>query len=136
MKVEIVNPPFMVKPVGYAHCARVALPGGGHVVLTGGIVGMDQEGRVLHPDDIARQFDVALGNVVAVLRHAGASPEQVARMRIYCTDIPAYQARARELGQAWRKHFGRHYPAMALLGVRQLYDRGALLEIEAEAYTP
>lgn len=136
MHVEVVNPPFLVKPSGYAHCTRVPLPGGGYVVLTGGVVGMDGEGRVLYPDDIVKQFDVALENVVNTLRYAGALPEHVARMRIYCTDIPAYQARAREIGQVWRKHFGKYYPAMALLGVRQLYDEGALLEIESEAYVP
>jgi enamine deaminase RidA (YjgF/YER057c/UK114 family) len=36
-------------------------------------------------------------------------------------------------GEAWRARFGKHYPAMALLEVKGLVDRGALVEIEATA---
>jgi enamine deaminase RidA (YjgF/YER057c/UK114 family) len=37
------------------------------------------------------------------------------------------------LGAAWRERFGRHYPAMALVEVKGLVDRGALVEMEATA---
>jgi enamine deaminase RidA (YjgF/YER057c/UK114 family) len=35
-----------------------------------------------------------------------------------------------------RERFGRHYPAMALLEVKGLVDRGAVVEIEATAVLP
>ena len=37
------------------------------------------------------------------------------------------------LGEAWRARFGKHYPAMALVEVKGLVDRGAMVEIEATA---
>ena len=37
------------------------------------------------------------------------------------------------LGEAWRARMGKHYPAVAMLEVKGLVDRGALVEIEATA---
>ena len=54
------------------------------------------------------------------LRSSGprrGEPQHVARMTIYVTDLDAYRAARRELGDVWRRHMGSHYPAMALVGV-------------------
>lgn len=133
--VEILNPPFLVAPVGYAHMARVRGPAG-TVLLLGGIVGMDASGIITAPDDLVAQMDRALANVRALVEYAGGRVEQIARLRIYTTDMAGYQARRKELGQVWRRHLGKHYPAMALLGVQALVDPGARIEIEGEAYLP
>jgi len=50
-------------------------------------------------------------------------------VRIYVTDLPAYRASLPELGSVWRTHFGRRYPAMALLGVTELFDPAAMVEL-------
>ncbi len=42
----------------------------------------------------------------------------------------------RALGEAHRRHMGKHYPAMALVEVKALVDEGALVEIEATAVIP
>ena len=39
----------------------------------------------------------------------------------------------KEVGRAYRRHMGTHYPAMALVEVARLLEEGALVEIEAEA---
>jgi hypothetical protein len=36
----------------------------------------------------------------------------------------------------WRKHFGRHYPAVALLGVAELFDEAAKIELVGTAVIP
>jgi enamine deaminase RidA (YjgF/YER057c/UK114 family) len=54
-------------------------------------------------------------------------------MTIYVTDLEAYRASRRALGEAWRARLGRHYPAAALVQVSGLLDRGAMVEIEATA---
>jgi enamine deaminase RidA (YjgF/YER057c/UK114 family) len=58
----------------------------------------------------------------------------LALLRIYCTRVDLYRSKLKELGAAYRKRFGRHFPAMALLGVTELFTPGALVEIEALAY--
>jgi enamine deaminase RidA (YjgF/YER057c/UK114 family) len=74
--------------------------------------------------------------VLTVVRSAGGEPADVARMTVYVTDLSEYRAQLRALGEAWRERFGKHYPAMALLEVKGLVDRGALVEIEATAVIP
>ena len=37
--------------------------------------------------------------------------------------------RRRELGEVWRRHFGRRYPAMALIGVSALFEPEARVEL-------
>ena len=54
-------------------------------------------------------------------------------MRIYVTDKKEYAARARDVGAAWRRQMGRHYPAMALVQVAALLEDAAKVEIEALA---
>jgi enamine deaminase RidA (YjgF/YER057c/UK114 family) len=135
MKVETVNPPFFVRPVGYAHMTRVA-GNGGTLLLLGGVTGMDEAGRIVAPGDIAAQMERALANIKAAVEYAGGQVEQIVRMRIFTTDMERYRAHLPELGAVWQRQFGRHYPAMALLGVQALFDPLALVEIESEAILP
>jgi enamine deaminase RidA (YjgF/YER057c/UK114 family) len=52
------------------------------------------------------------------------------------TYIDAYLAEPKELGEAYRSAFGRHYPTMAVVEVKRLVEKSALLEIEATAIVP
>jgi enamine deaminase RidA (YjgF/YER057c/UK114 family) len=75
-------------------------------------------------------------NTLAVLREAGAGPEQVVRMTWYITDKRDYLARAREIGEAYGVLMGRHYPAMAVVEVKALIEDRARVEIETTAVVP
>ena len=112
----IVNPPELPEPVGFAH----AVVAGGGVYL-GGQTG---EGASL-----VEQFDSAVGKLVTALRAAGGDPDHLVSLVVYTTDIEQYRASSRELGEAWRRHFGKRYPAMALIGVSALYEPEALVEL-------
>jgi enamine deaminase RidA (YjgF/YER057c/UK114 family) len=67
------------------------------------------------------------------VRAAGGTPEQVVRMTIYVTDMPAYRSSRGRLRDIWRDQMGTHYPAMSLVQVAGLVDEHAVVEIEAEA---
>ena len=112
----IVNPPELPEPVGYAH----AVVAGGAVYL-GGQIG---EGATL-----VEQFDSAASRVVTALRAAGGEPDDLVSVVIYTTEMDEYRKALTELGELWRTHFGRHYPAMALLGVDALLDPDAKVEL-------
>lgn len=128
-----VNPPEWAKPVGYANGV---VSRGGTRVSVAGQVAMGPDGLLKHPGDLVAQAELAFSNVVTVLRHAGATPEHLVRVRIYVLSVPAYKQQAREIGQAWRRHLGRWFPAMTLVQVVRLYDDQALIEVEAEAVVP
>jgi len=128
-----INPPELAKPVGYANAVESR---GGRRITLAGQVAMDASGKVIHRGDLPAQAELAFANLATVLGHAGGRPEHLVRMRFFVVDIPAYQAASKEIGAAYRKHFGRWFPAMTLVQVVRLYDDGALLEIEAEAVIP
>ncbi len=84
---------------------------------------------------MAEQFDVAAGNVVLALEGAGAHPQDLVSLQIFVTDVAEYQRLSKEVGAAYRRHFGRHYPAMALLEVSRLFDPKATVELMGIAVT-
>ena len=130
MSNEIVTAPELAPPSGYAH-AVVGAPGGRTVHL-GGQTALGPDGEI-HGDTLVEQFDVAAGNVLAALRAAGATPDDIVQMLVFVTDVAEYKASLGELGKLWRARFGRRYPALALLGVTELFDEAARVELVATA---
>ena len=128
---EIVNPDTLYSPRGFAH-AVVAAPG--RSVFLGGQIGARKDGTL--PEDLVEQFDLACANVIEALTAAGGEPEHMVYMQIFATDVGEYAARMEEIGEAYRKHFGKHYPAMALLATFELFEPGALVELVGTAVIP
>ena len=87
-------------------------------------------------DDFVAQVEQALRNIVAVLAEAGARPEHLVRLTWYITDKREYVARSKEVGEAYQRVIGRHYPAMTLVQVVGLLEDRAVVEIEATAVVP
>ena len=85
---------------------------------------------------IVEQFDHAAANVVAALEAAGARPEDLVSLQIFVTDAEEYRSSLEPIGEAWRGHFGRHYPAMALFEVAGLFDADAKVELLGIAVIP
>jgi enamine deaminase RidA (YjgF/YER057c/UK114 family) len=87
-------------------------------------------------DDFVAQVEQALRNIVDVLAEADARPEHLVRLTWYITDKREYIARSREVGEAYRRAVGKHFPAMTLVQVAALLDDRARVEIEATAVVP
>jgi len=129
---QTVTTDALARPVGYAHAVRAAP---GTVVYLAGQTAQDTSG-VIRGVTIAEQFDAAARNLVIALRASRGAPEHLVSLTVFVTDMAAYRASRRELGRAWRSHFGRHYPAMALLGVTELADPAAIVELQGVAVVP
>jgi enamine deaminase RidA (YjgF/YER057c/UK114 family) len=127
--MKILQPRGWTPPVGYAN--GVSVPAG-RVVFIAGQVGWDDR-QVFRSEEIAPQFEQALANVLAVLAEAGGKPEHICRITAYCCDKKAYLAARPELGRIWRRHMGKHYPAMSLVFVSDLLDSPGKIELEATA---
>jgi enamine deaminase RidA (YjgF/YER057c/UK114 family) len=85
---------------------------------------------------MVEQFEAAAGNLVTALSAAGAGPEHLVQLHIFVTDVAGYRAALSELGEAYRRHLGRHYPAVALFEVAGLFDPEARMELTAIAVVP
>ncbi|WP_159942387.1 RidA family protein [Nocardiopsis sp. FR6] len=129
---EIVNPLTLSEPVGYAH-AIVVRPG--RVVHVGGQCARRPDGTMVG-ESVAEQFDRALANMVEALRAAGAEPVHVVDMRVFTTAMASYRAAGEAVGSVYRRYMGRFYPPMTVLGVTDLLDPDALVEVVCTAVVP
>lgn len=117
------------KPRGYSN-GRI---GQGEVLHVAGMVGWDEHGKFVE-GGLGPQFGKALDNILAVVRAAGGVPEDIATMTVFVTDIEDYRKSQAILAPVWRERLGRHFPAMALVGVTALVEPTAVVEIQAIAY--
>lgn len=130
MAGEIVNAPGLGKPVGFSH-AIVTGPGD-RLVHLAGQTALTPEGEIVG-ETLVEQFDRAAANLLEALAAAGAAAEDIVSLQIFVTDVADYRANLRELGEVWRRRFGRHYPATGLFGVVRLYDEEARVELMGTA---
>lgn len=128
MSREIVNPPQLAKPIGFAHGVKA-----GPFVYLGGQTALNADYKIV-PGGIVEQFVQAFGNVLATLEHAGGKPSDLVDVTIYLTDVDDYQRNGKVIGQKWREMAGTEYPAMAGIGITKLWQPEALIEISAVAY--
>lgn len=128
----LINPATLAPAVGFTH---VVIPAAGRTVWLGGQTGIGADGRVAS-GSLVEQFEQAAVNVVAALAAAAAAAEHLVSMLICTTDMAAYRSALPELGEVYRRHFGRHYPATALIGVTELFDPAALVELVCVAVVP
>lgn len=129
---RLLNPESLPPPVGFSH-AVVAAPG--RTVYLGGQAGHGPDGSLVG-EGLVEQFDAACGNVVKALAGSGGRPEHLVSVQIFVTDGASYRASLEELGQVWRRHFGRYYPAVTLVEVPGLFDPRARVELVGVAVIP
>jgi enamine deaminase RidA (YjgF/YER057c/UK114 family) len=127
---KFINPESLGPPKGYSN--GVLADAGGRLLFVAGQIGWNNNQAIVS-DSFVEQFDRALANVITVVSEAGGSPQQIARLVIYVTNKKEYIDRREEVGQSYRAHLGRHFPAMVLVEVKSLLDDAAKVEIEAIA---
>ncbi|HHI80425.1 MAG TPA: RidA family protein [Planctomycetes bacterium] len=127
-----INPEGLAPGVGFSH---VVVTEPGKTLYLGGQTAQLPDGSI-GPDDLVEQFDLSLKNLVLALNAAGAGPEHLVSLQVFVTDAAEYTARLKELGKVWKKHFAKHYPAMALFEIKRLYDPRAKIELMPIAVLP
>lgn len=128
---KIIQPQGWKPPKGYANGVLTR----GRTLFVAGQVGWDAQ-EVFRSTVMADQWAQALDNVLDVVKAAGGSPANIARMTVYVTDKEEYAAQRKQIGVAWKARMGGHFPAMALVEVKGLLEDGAKVEIEATAVLP
>jgi enamine deaminase RidA (YjgF/YER057c/UK114 family) len=133
MPFTLINPEPLGTPSGYSH--GLLADAQGKLLFIAGQIAWDQNQQIVS-DDFVEQFDRALGNLVTVVHAAQGKAEHVVRLIIYVTNKREYRERTREVGDRYRKHLGKHFPAMVLVEVAGLLDDAAKVEIEGIALIP
>jgi enamine deaminase RidA (YjgF/YER057c/UK114 family) len=129
--VRRLQPPDWAAPKGYAN----GIAARGTLIFVGGQIGWNAQ-QQFESDDFIAQTRQALANALAVLTAGGAGPEHMVRMTWYVVDRVEYNARLRELGEAYRAVMGKNFPAMTCVEVSALIEERAKVEIEVTAVLP
>ena len=129
----LINPESLGAPSGYSN--GLLADAGGKLLFISGQIAWNEKQQIAS-DDFVEQFDRALGNVITVVQAAHAKPEHIVRLVIYVTNKLEYRERTHEVGERYRKHMGKHFPAMVLVQVAGLLDDAAKVEIEGMALIP
>jgi enamine deaminase RidA (YjgF/YER057c/UK114 family) len=108
----------------WSNCMRC-----GNQVFISGFVSLSGDGVVLGINDPGEQARVIFRNIQHYLKAAGGKMSDVARVRIYVTDM---RHRAAVLA-ARREFFSGDFPCSTLVGVSSLVDPAYLVEIDADA---
>jgi enamine deaminase RidA (YjgF/YER057c/UK114 family) len=129
--MQTLHPKNWARPKGYSN----GVVADGRLVFVAGQVGWNAD-QLFETEDFVAQVEQALANIVAVLAEAEARPEHIVRLTWYVTDKREYLTRLGDVGRAYRRVIGRHFPTMTLLQVAGLAEDGAKVEIEATAVIP
>ncbi|MEM7201884.1 MAG: RidA family protein [Planctomycetota bacterium] len=129
---QAINPSELAPPIGFAH-GWVVDGGGVRTLYLAGQCGHDAAGAITAPGDLAAQLDRALENIGLILRDAEMSFADVVQLNFYVCSRDDYALARAEFGRVWRRHCGRHYPAMAMVTVVSLFDPQALIEVQGIA---
>lgn len=128
MTNEIIQPAGWAPARGYAN-GVLARDG---ILYVGGQIGWDAD-QVFRSHDFVGQTERALRNILAIVEAAGGGAGDIVRLTWFVTDKREYLARQGEVGAAYRRVMGRHFPAMTMVVVAGLVEDEALVEIEATA---
>ena len=123
--VTLHNPGASGRPSGYSHAASA----NGIVLVSGQVAA---HSVIEAGEGLVAEFASALAGVVAALASAGASPSGLLSLRMFVTDLVAYESARPALAPVFRDALGGHYPAATLVEVAGLIG-GAGVEIEGLA---
>lgn len=125
--VRLTSPADIYAPPSYEHVAIA-----GDFAYVAGQVSKDRNGLLVGPGDAAAQAAQVYSNIDAILRHIGATPEQVVKITTYLVD----PADAAAVGAARKTFFGDHRPPHTGLIVAALGGPEVKLEVEIVVYLP
>src|SRR2546430_14784422 len=129
--MTFLHPKDWRRATGFSHGVAAE----GRQIFVAGQSGWNANQEIVS-DDFVAQVEQALRTVVAILAEAQAQPEHLVRLTWYVIDKREYLACASEVGDAYRRVIGRHFPAMTLVQVTALVEDRAKVEIEATAIVP
>jgi len=101
----------------------------GNYIHVSGSASLNQRGEFVGEGDIYKQTQQTLKNILAVVKSAGGTIEDIVKMNVYLKSMSDYD----RMNQAYKEFFGNlPMPARTAIEAKLVYDY-FLVEIEAEA---
>ncbi len=112
------------KKFGYSRAVKI-----GNLVFVAGTTAVNEEGEIIGADDPYEQAVFIYKKIEKALQEAGATFQNVVRVRAFVTDISRWE----EVAKAQGEIFAEVRPAATLVEVKALVKPELLVEIEADA---
>ncbi len=112
----------------YSHGYTVNI-GDALLIFTTGQIALDKEGKVVFPDDVAKQTEFIYDSLRKILNQAGATLDDVVKTTIFVTDISDFA----KISPVRNKFFKKSEPVSTLVEVSKLVKEGCKVEIEVIA---
>jgi 2-iminobutanoate/2-iminopropanoate deaminase len=123
----MIQPEGIYRPATYTHALRA-----GNTLYVAGQVARDAQGQIVAPHDAAGQAHQVFHNLGAVLKAAGATPNDVVKITTYLID----RNDASAVSAVRLAFFGDHQPPHTGLIVAGLGSPELRLEVEVIAVLP
>jgi 2-iminobutanoate/2-iminopropanoate deaminase len=128
MKRKLNSNEFAERMGAYSHGYEVDL-GTARMIFTTGQIGLDKNGQVVFPEDVAKQTEFVFESLQKILAEAGASLDDAVKATIYVTDMTDFA----EISKVRNKYFAKSEPVSTLVQVQKLVKPGCRVEIEVVA---
>jgi 2-iminobutanoate/2-iminopropanoate deaminase len=126
MEIKRISTADAPKPAG--HYSQATVYNG--LVFVAGQLSIDPATGVHMTGPIEEQTELALNNVLAILKAAGSDWSRVLKMTVFVADINLWDA----VNKVYGRMLGDHRPARAVIPTGALHH-GFLIEIDAVAVT-
>lgn len=127
-KIKINSPDFAERIGAYSHGYKVEI-GDAEIIFTTGQIAMDKNGKVLYPDEPAKQAEFVFESLQKILNQAGASLDDVVKAIVFVTDMNDFA----QISKVRNKYFKNSEPVSTLVEVKKLVKEGCRVEIEVIA---
>lgn len=114
---------------GYSRIARA-----GNLVLIGGTVAIDSDGKPHAPGDAGAQTTRCYEIIEGALKQTGLDRFAIMRCRVFTTDINQAEAVGLAHNAFFAAHRPTHTPALTQVGTNALIAPEFIVEIECEAW--
>lgn len=128
MERKIINPHAWQDNFGFVQANEFS--GFNKVLVTAGQVSVNENGELLHPNDMEKQIEKVLDNIEEVLEEAGCNLSDVVRFTYFTTSVQKFIQASPVVLIERLKNAG-CMPATSLIGVNELFHPDCVVEIEA-----
>lgn len=128
IKTKINSPEFAQRLGAYSHGYKVEI-GDTVMIFTTGQIALDKDGRVLYPEDPAKQAEFIYESLQKILNQAGASLDDVVKTTVFVTDMNDFS----KISTVRNKYFKNSEPVSTLVEVNKFVKDGCRVEIEVIA---
>jgi reactive intermediate/imine deaminase len=132
MHTTRLNPDSVAPPIGsYSHVVRVETADAAWIHVSGQI-GLDPNGDLVGPDDLAAQTGQVFENLARILQASGATFADVVKIQTYLTTLEGLQA----MRDVRARYIPSEPPASTAVRISELLFPGALIEVDVVAVVP